>query len=366
MKPNIRRALKAGEKIRVLVVDDSVVMRRLVSLALAQDAAIDVVGVASNGVVALQRIPLLNPDVITLDVEMPEMDGLEMLGCIRQRYPHLRVIMCSTLTERGAAITLDALRLGADDYLTKTSNGGALDRSLDTLREQLLPRIKQFFVTSQAAREVPLRALWSPTPDLGRRPAVVAIGVSTGGPAALAEVLPALPAEFPVPILVVQHMPPLFTRFLAERLNAICQLHVTEAANSEAVEPGKILIAPGDFHMKVRGSSPDAVRIELDQTAPQNSCRPAVDALLTSLADVYCGSAVLAVILTGMGQDGLRGAKILKSQGGSVLAQDEATSVVWGMPGSIVREGLANRVLPLAQIAPELVRMADRRKGQPC
>jgi two-component system, chemotaxis family, protein-glutamate methylesterase/glutaminase len=361
-----KRSLQAGERIRVLVVDDSVVIRRLVTHALDEDPAIEVVGTASNGAIALQRIPQLNPDVLTLDIEMPQMDGLEMLRHLRRDYPQLRVIMFSTLTERGAAVTLEALSLGADDYVAKASNEGSLDRSMIRLREELLPKIRQFFSVPQPARSVAAvrpPASNFPTapmvrPNTKMCPKLVVIGVSTGGPTALAAIMPKLPAGFHLPILIVQHMPPLFTRLLAERLHATCQLPTQEATQGESVEPGKVLIAPGDFHMKVVGNG-GGVRVSLDQSPPQNSCRPAVDALFTSVAEVY-GGAVIAVILTGMGQDGLRGAQILKAQGAYVFAQDEASSVVWGMPGAVVNAGLADSVLPLDRIVPEILRRACR------
>jgi two-component system chemotaxis response regulator CheB len=366
-----KRMLRPGERIRVLVVDDSVVIRRLVTHALDQDPALEVVGAASNGVIALQRIPQLNPDVLTLDIEMPEMDGLETLRRVRREYPQLRVIMFSTLTERGAEVTLEALTLGADDYVTKASNEGSLDRSMARLREELVPKIKQFFhlpAQSRAANQPesgrvaaapPVRSGARVPLNANVRPKVVVIGVSTGGPTALGSILPELPAGFPLPILVVQHMPPLFTRLLAERLHASCRLPVEEASQGAPVEAAKILIAPGDFHLKV-ASNAGGVCVCLDQAPPLNSCRPAVDALFTSIGDVY-GGAVIAVVLTGMGQDGLRGAEILKAHGASVLAQDEASSVVWGMPGAVVNAGLADRVLPLDQVVPEILRMAGRR-----
>jgi two-component system chemotaxis response regulator CheB len=361
------RLLQPGERIRVLVVDDSVVIRRLVAHALEQDPALDVVGTASNGAIALQRIPQLNPDVLTLDVEMPEVDGLALLKHVRREYPQLRVIMFSTLTERGAAVTLEALTLGADDYVTKASNEGSLDRSMTRLREELIPKIRQFFrlpaETRTAAWPEPVQVPAAPARwaapvvrDAKVHPRVVAIGVSTGGPAALGAILPELPAGFPLPILVVQHMPPLFTRLLAERLRSTCHMPVEEASQGGPVEGGKILIAPGDFHLKV-SSNGGGVRVCLDQSPPQNSCRPAVDALFASIGEVYGGAAV-AAILTGMGQDGLRGARILKAQGAAVLAQDEASSVVWGMPGAVVNAGLADRVLPLGRIVPEILRIA--------
>ncbi len=365
-----KRILQPGERIRVLVVDDSVVIRRLVTQALEEDAEIAVVGTAANGSIALQRIPQYNPDVLTLDIEMPEMDGLETLRRVRRDYPQLRVIMFSTLTERGAAITLEALTLGASDYVTKASNEGSLDRSMTRLREELVPKIKQFFIlpskTRAAAKPEPAQVrgaqpIWrnQPTPRSAKvRPKVVVIGVSTGGPTALGAILPQLPAEFPLPVLIVQHMPPLFTRFLAERLCGSCRLPVKEASQGDAVVGGRILIAPGNFHMKVSGSSSGA-SVYLDQSPPQNSCRPSVDALFASIGETF-GGAVIAAVLTGMGQDGLRGAEILKARGASILAQDEASCVVWGMPGAVVNAGLADSVLPLDRVVPEILRRTDR------
>lgn len=363
-----KRILQAGERIRVLVVDDSVVIRRLVTNALETDPDLEVVGVAANGSIALQRIPQYNPDVLTLDIEMPEMDGLETLRRLRREYPQLRVIMFSTLTERGAAITLEALTLGASDYVTKASNEGSLDRSMARLREELIPKIKQFFVLpgrANVARPTIAHATVPPVrpgkvfPRIIKvRPKVVVIGVSTGGPTALGSILPQIPAGFPLPILIVQHMPPLFTRLLAERLCSSCRLSVKEATQDDPVTVGRILIAPGNFHLKVSGNSGSA-HVSLDQSPPQNSCRPAVDALFSSIGEVY-GGAVIAVILTGMGQDGLRGTEILKAQGASILAQDEASCVVWGMPGAVVNAGLADCVLPLDQIVPEILRRVDR------
>jgi two-component system chemotaxis response regulator CheB len=360
MRARTARILQPGQKIRVLVVDDSVVIRRLVCHALEEDPGIDVVGTAANGRIALARIPQVNPDVITLDIEMPEMDGLEMLRELRREGLGLPVLMFSTLTERGASATLEALSLGADDYVTKASNAGSLDVSMANLRHQLLPKIRQFFDIAQpksTPQPAPFAApILSPSYRHSPRRAV-AIGVSTGGPAALAKVIPQFPASFPLPVFIVQHMPPLFTRLLAERLASLTPLPVHEAIEGEAVHPGSIYIAPGDWHMRLANSNSAQV-IKLDQTSPLNSCRPSVDALFSSMSEVY-GSAVVAAILTGMGHDGTCGAQQLAARGACILAQDEPTSVVWGMPGSVVGAGIANQILPLEDIVPAILREVE-------
>ena len=355
MRLRSTRILHTGQRIRVLVVDDSVVIRRLVSHALEEDPGIEVVGVAANGRIALSRIPQLNPDLITLDIEMPEMDGLEMLRELRRTDRTIPVVMFSTLTERGAAATLEALSLGADDYVTKASNAGSLDISLANLRHELIPKIRQFFVIGrcESAPVGPSPCPAAPSAARSQRRAV-AIGVSTGGPAALAKVIPQFPAGFSLPIFIVQHMPPLFTRLLAERLDDLTPLSVSEGADGEVAGPGHIYIAPGDQHMRVM-NSPKGPLIALDQSPPLNSCRPAVDALFSSLAEVY-GASVVAAILTGMGHDGLNGAEVLAARGAHILAQDEQTSVVWGMPGAVAQAGIANQILPLDHIVPAILR----------
>jgi two-component system, chemotaxis family, protein-glutamate methylesterase/glutaminase len=346
-----------GRPIRVLVVDDSVVIRRVVTQVLGADPAIEIAGIAANGVIALARIPQVNPDVVSLDIEMPEMDGLETLRRIRKQFPALRVIMFSTLTARGAKYTLEALSLGANDYVTKPANVGSLDRSMEKLRTELIPKIKQFFEIPPPPvlpRPAAVQGVAGYKPLMPLAPEVVAIGVSTGGPNALAQIFPEFPADFPLPILVVQHMPPLFTRMLAERLCNRSRLTVAEAAEGMEVKPGLALIAPGDFHMRVARRQ-KGLTVRLDQGPPENSCRPAVDVLFSALAKV-CGGRVLSVVLTGMGQDGLRGSQELKSLGAAVLAQDQASSVVWGMPGSVANAGLADKVLPLNGVVPEILR----------
>lgn len=370
-----KKTIRKGSRIRVLVVDDSVVIRRLVTHALEEEPTIEVVGTAANGAIGLARVEQLNPDVITLDIEMGEMDGLEMLRRLRQTYPakDVRVIMFSTLTERGASATIDALWLGADDYVSKASNEGSLDRSMASLRRDLIPKIKQFFVFEEELAHTPPPAPVSvpkTTVAIPRTTSsathtgaeIVVIGVSTGGPNALATIMPQFPADFPLPILIVQHMPPLFTRLLAERLQTACKLKVEEAENGVAIEPGKVLIAPGNYHMRVRKTHLKAT-VSLDQEPPENSCRPAVDILFRSAEEAY-GSSVISVILTGMGYDGLRGMEVLKAHGAYVIAQDEATSVVWGMPGAVVNARLADLVLPLQEIVPEIIRAT--RRSVPC
>lgn len=370
-------------KIRALVVDDAVVVRRMVSDVLAQDPAIEVVGTAANGRIGLQKITQVNPDVVTMDVEMPEMDGLEALAAIRKTHPKLPVIMFSTLTERGAHATLEALSLGASDYVTKPANIGSVALAQQRIRDDLIPKVKALCgypsgtVLPPTSRQGPplpgvaaatsplstLSALSGPvrlahTERTAVSPDIIAIGVSTGGPNALAAVFPHLPATLPVPIVVVQHMPPMFTRLLAERLDSQSPLKIVEAQGGEVLKPGMVYLAPGNFHLVVERQGTRVVTA-LNQLPPENSCRPAVDPLFRSVAQAY-GPRALGLILTGMGQDGLRGCEALRAVGARVLAQDEATSVVWGMPGFVAKAGLADRVLPLSEVAPELARRCAR------
>jgi two-component system chemotaxis response regulator CheB len=386
-------------KIRVLVVDDSVVFRRMVAQELGADPGLEVVGTAANGRIALAKLAQVCPDIVILDVEMPELDGLATLREVRKTHPRLPVVMFSAATERGAVATLDALAAGATGYFAKPSGTGGLDDSLRVVRTGLIPEIKA--ICAAAANGVSggglsgiRRAIAPPEsnagltrlptgpgsgsfpkavpagPDVGpspraRGPAarvdVVCIGTSTGGPTALYEVFAALPADLPVPLVVVQHMPPEFTRMLAERLTAHSGLAVKEGQAGDVLVPGRAWVAPGDFHMAVTGSAADA-RLALNQDAPENSCRPAADVLFRSVAQVY-GPHVLAVVMTGMGQDGLRGCEAIKAAGGQVIVQDEATSVVWGMPGIVARSGLADKVLGLSQIAPEIARRVRLARG---
>jgi two-component system, chemotaxis family, protein-glutamate methylesterase/glutaminase len=349
------------KKIRVLVVDDSVVIRRLLTDILCQDPEIEVCGIASNGRIALAKLPQLNPDIVTLDIEMPELDGLGTLSELRKIYPKLPVIMFSTLTARGAASSLDALARGATDYVTKPANVGSVSAGMQSVKDQLLPKIKALCpINKPAVAAAPIRSLASAVAPpqstrLIKASDVIAIGSSTGGPQALTTLLKQLPGNFPVPIVIVQHMPPVFTKHLAERLNHESELTVKEAEGGEPLQPGHAYIAPGDHHMELRREG-IAVRTVITQGPPENSCRPAVDVLFRSVANVY-GAGALSIVLTGMGQDGLRGGEQIVHVGGTMIAQDEASSVVWGMPRAVVQAGLARYVLPLTSIPAELQRL---------
>ena len=351
------------EKIKVLIVDDSVVVRRIISDTLSTDPALEIVGIAANGHIALEKIARLKPDVITLDIEMPVMDGLQTVVEVRKLYPRLPVIMFSTLTERGARASLDALALGANDYVTKPSNVGSVGEAMQCLRDDLIPKIKALCGLPEVRKVIEKpRSTVAPVEAVKRSPViragkkervdVVAIGISTGGPNALAEVIPGIPADFPVPIVIVQHMPPVFTRLLAERLDSKAAIKVYEGAAGACVEPGHVCLAPGDFHMQVEGSG-GSLKIKLNHDAQENSCRPAVDVLFRSVANRF-GPNVLAVIMTGMGQDGLIGCEHIRKAGGQIIVQDEPSSVVWGMPGAVSRAGLADQTLPLGGLAAEI------------
>ncbi|GAA1882838.1 protein-glutamate methylesterase/protein-glutamine glutaminase [Lapillicoccus jejuensis] len=364
--------------IRVLVVDDSVVVRRLVANALSGDPDIEVVGTAANGRIALTKIEALRPQAITLDIEMPVMNGIETVRALRRLGHRMPVVMFSTLTERGATATLDALEAGANDYVTKPANVGSISESLEQVRSSLIPKLKALCARPErrfaAGRPVVPDALrpGSPRPGEGspgrsetvagtapRRASdspyrILAIGCSTGGPEALGKVLAGLPRDLAVPVVVVQHMPPVFTAQFAARLDRALPLTVVEAREGMPLRPGHVYIAPGDHHLRLAGTRA-AVRTALDQGPQENFCRPAVDVLFRSVVALY-GRDVLAAVLTGMGQDGRAGSVDIVKAGGSVIAQDEATSVVWGMPGSVVQAGAAEEIVPLGLIGPTLAR----------
>lgn len=348
---------------RVLIVDDSVVMRSVLRSVMAADPQLEVAGTAANGADALEAVATVKPDLMLLDLEMPVMDGMETLRRLQAQGSRLPVIMCSGLTQRGARATIEALANGAADYVAKPMKQATREELLGILSAELLPKIAAL----TRRRQEPRRAA---TPNLQAAPAtmttaakVVAIGVSTGGPAALELLLPALPSYFPLPVLVVQHMPALFTRPLAERLNAACRLRVCEAEEGALVRAGEVTIARGDWHLEVQRNGAGGAIECLTKKPPENHCRPSVDVLFRSCATVY-GAGTIALVLTGMGADGLEGCRVLRTAGATVLVQDEVTSTVWGMPGAVAQAGLANRILPLDQIATELIRMTSERGNE--
>jgi two-component system chemotaxis response regulator CheB len=367
--------MTAARRTRIMIVDDSVVMRSLLRSVVTADDGLEVAGTAADGASALNSLEALRPDLLLLDVEMPVMDGLVTLRNLRTRGHRMPVIMCSALTRRGALVTIEALAGGASDYVAKPAGQSTREAAIQALSQDLIPRIHA--LTSQerlpgAVRQPllanlvaplasPLLALPQRVQPVSAAPAVLVIGVSTGGPAALDVLLPALPAAFSLPVLIVQHMPEEFTRLFAERLDSRCPLRVRQAVEGDAVQAGTIHIARGNWHMEVLAAACAGLppTLHLSQGLPENHCRPAADALFRSAAGVY-GAGVLAVVLTGMGSDGLIGCRLVRGQGGSVLVQDRASSVVWGMPGAVAQAGLANRVLPLHALAPEILAIVSR------
>jgi two-component system, chemotaxis family, protein-glutamate methylesterase/glutaminase len=366
--------MTAPRRTRILVVDDSAVIRSLLRSVVSRDPQLEVVATAADGASALACLETARPDLILLDVEMPVMNGLVTLRELRKRGYKMPVVMCSSLTQRGAKVTIEALAAGASDYAAKPHGQASREAAIGSLAADLIPKIHALTgpIKSHPAPTAPARALApfplaAPAPPPARPqpisavPTVLVIGVSTGGPAALDIVLPKLPAHFPLPVLIVQHMPALFTRMLAEHLDSRCPLRIVEAEEGAPAAPGTVSIARGDWHLEVL--APKGPRtpptLHLSQGPPENHCRPAADVLFRSAARVY-GAGVLAVVLTGMGSDGLNGCRIIREQGGSVLAQDEASSTVWGMPGAVANAGLAHRILPLEAMASEILRIAGR------
>ena len=345
--------------VRTLIVDDSVVVRRTVATVLEAAGGIEVVGTARDGRVGIEQIERLRPDVVTLDVEMPDLDGLQTLALIRQRWPSLPVIMYSSLTERGADVTLTALMQGANDFATKPAE--LLDRAAVSrhIEEKLAPLVRAWGGTAAIRSGVPRDP--APPDRVGNdtRPApaavrasetdLVVLGVSTGGPDALATVVPQLPGGLSAPVVIVQHMPAVFTAMLARRLDAISTLSVSEVTEAVELRPGHVYLAAGGRHVVV-GRTANGLRVMPDDGPPEQSCRPAVDVLFRSAATAT-GSRTLAVVLTGMGQDGLDGSGHIRRAGGRIVVQDEQSSVVWGMPGYIARAGLADSVVPLNAVA---------------
>ena len=340
---------------RVMVCDDSVVIRGAISRMLQADPAIEVVARVANGQMALDEIKRSKPDVVVLDIEMPVLDGMTALPLLLRADPGLRVVMASTLTTRGADIALRALRLGAADYLPKPSSIGTA--SDDSFRRELLEKVKGLARLRHRAAEpsasAGARVALRPAPMAS--PRLLAVGSSTGGPQALFTLVQGLGRGLGVPVVLTQHMPPTFTPILAEHLNKLGGMPCAEAKDGEPLQPGRLYVAPGDRHLLVEGSRA-AMRARLSDSPPENFCRPSVDPMLRSAA-AACDGRVLVAMLTGMGHDGLAGTRAVIQAGGAAVAQDEATSVVWGMPGAIAQAGLCHAVLPLPRVAPKLVEM---------
>ncbi len=355
--------------LRVLAADDSTVMRSILWKLFLTHAKerpdglppMELCGIARDGVECLEHVRRLRPDVLVLDLEMPGLNGLDVLDRLRVENPELPVIMCSAYTEHGARSTLEALGRGAVDYVTKPSRQRDSNAAMESLAQQLLPRLGALAKEIRGTGENPERKAVSdgaqnirPVEGRGKTSCpieVVVIGLSTGGPSALEQLLPKLPKDFPVPVLIVQHMPKLFTGALAERLDKCSPLRVEEAYDNATIRPGTVWLAPGDAHMEValrcamgdrdRDEKSRSYRLRLHYQEPLNHCRPSVDYLFFSAARNY-GPGTLALVMTGMGTDGLNGARAVRERGGTVFTQDETTSAVWGMPGSVTAAGIAN------------------------
>ncbi len=360
--------------IRVMVVDDSAVIRGLLTRTLESDPDITIVASVGNGQMAISAITRQDTDVVILDIEMPVMDGLTALPKILSAAPDVKVIVASTLTQKNAQISLKALSAGAADYLAKPSSSEL--NAATAFKRELVEKVKALGDARRRRRgstakpatveDLPFRPVASSRPAAppaialraasSARPTAIAIGSSTGGPQALLAVLANLPASVQQPIFITQHMPPTFTTILAQHLSRASGRQAAEGVDGEAIVPGRIYLAPGDFHMKIEARGATRV-IRLVKDPPENFCRPAVDPMLRSLSAAY-GSGVLCAILTGMGADGTKGGEAVIAAGGTVIAQDEATSVVWGMPGAAAAAGICSAILPVSHIAPHIVRLA--------
>ena len=352
---------KPPDAIRVLIVDDSAVIRGALGRIVDEQPDMLVATTAPNGRVALDALKHAKVDVVLLDIEMPEMDGLTALPLILSGFPSTRVIMASSLTQRGAEVTMQALSMGAADFIAKPAakTGSA---TLAAISLEIASKVR---AVGRAARgrtdvrpSVPRAPMPVRTELLASRtavavPRIVAIASSTGGPNALATVLGALPKSFPLPILITQHMPAVFTLLLAQRLERDTGRTCVEAKDGDVIRANVTYIAPGGFHMIVQ-TNEGVPYVRLTETEPENYCRPSADPMFRSIAAIY-GASMITAVLTGMGEDGMRGCREVKAHGGRIVAQDEATSVVWGMPGAVVNAGLAQAVAPLDEIGPTIL-----------
>ena len=383
-----------------MVVDDSATVRTLLQRIIEAEPGFKVIATARDGQLAVERCKELKPDIVTLDVEMPNMSGLEALPRLLEVHRSVGVLMCSSLTSRGAKETVEALLHGALDYITKPAGTGSYEESMNQFRSAIVPKLKALASRKRSVAPLSPLSVARPTPSVDkpaslrtaertslrpkessvrtperislrpkensvrtpertslrptRRPRILALGSSTGGPVALSEMLQGLPASFPLPIVIAQHMPEIFTRLLAERLSDVSKFKVREAVAGEVLRAGEAWIAPGNFHMTVETNASQQLSIGINSGTPVNSCRPSIDVLFESVAKC-CGGDVICALLTGMGHDGRDGAKAIRQAGGQVLAQDEASSVVWGIPGAVVSAGLASGVYPLKQLPDQIM-----------
>lgn len=357
-----------SDETKILIVDDSAVARGMLTSIFEGETDFTVVGTASNGEIGLRKVDELQPDIVVLDIEMPVMDGLTALETLKTRHPRLPVIMFSTLTERGAAATVQALSRGAWDYAAKPGQTTSLAAAREAVRQELVAKARAIagkigkggsvrgVAPRPSARPTPARSI--PSRQTTSTIDAVVLGSSTGGPVALETVLSAIKTPLRVPLFVVQHMPPKFTEALADRLDRKTASRVVEGAHGMRAEPGTVYIAPGGRHMVInnRGAMPT---VEIIDTPPVNSCRPSVDVMFESATKVY-GAHLLGVMLTGMGADGAKAAANMAKLGSPFVAQDEATSIVWGMPGAVVDAGAASEVLPLDSIGPRIAEIVFR------
>ena len=351
-------------KLNVLIVDDTSLYRIVLTDVFKSFPQVRVVGTAANGQIALEKIKQLKPDLVSLDVEMPVMDGLETLRRIKSEYPDIEVVMVSSVTTQGARVTIEALNSGAYDFITKPNKTNAAE-SIIQLQEEFKPKIEALFTkcckaktVAENKRIVPQKKtvpVAAPAALLNSlKPEIIAIGISTGGPKALAEVIPKFSADFPTPILIVQHMPPLFTKALAESLHAKSGLTVLEAENGIPIEKGHAYIAPGGKQMKVIKTDAKKI-IKITDDPPENFCKPSADYLFRSVASVYKEKA-LGVIMTGMGKDGVTGLRMMKRYGSRIFAQDAKSCVVFGMPAEAIKAGIVDEIVPLENMAQRIMR----------
>ncbi len=371
-----------GRPLRVLVVDDAIFYRTVISETLSELPGVEVAGTASNGKIATHRIKALQPDLLTLDIEMPEMNGIEVLEWIRANAPEVGVIVCSSFTKKGGDMTVKALHLGAFDFIQKTEGGG-MAASKQALKDAIAPILKAYVRRREVRRILDGKSAGPEKKDeaealrqsvgavrrvgaasAGRRSAIIGVGVSTGGPEALARMLPGIPEDINAPILVVQHMPAAFTHSITSSLNAKCAIAVRAAEDGEPVAPNVALFAPGGKQMKVVPSEDGrAVIVRVTDDRPENNCKPSADYLFRSLAHIY-GRRAAGVIMTGMGSDGTIGLKLMKRNGAFIIAQNEQTCTVFGMPKAPIEAGIVDVIAPLDRIAEEICRSVKGGKRQ--